>query len=373
MNPDRPHILVADDQPTVLLVLEAMLEDHYQVHAFEDGGPLMAYVNAGGRVDIVLTDVMMPGLDGFDLCRQLKAHPVTRGIPILFLTGLDRDADETFGLSLGAEDFIHKPFSPAVVLARVRAHLALAQARQELTQRNEELERVVQERTREIVRRREQLIAAQEATITALCTLAEVRDNETGNHILRTQHYVRLLGEELLEHPRFRSSLSDDRVRAIFKSAPLHDVGKVAIPDAILLKPGKLDTAEWAIMRRHCEYGRDAIVKAAGTLNGDESPFLNFAAEIAYSHHERWDGSGYPQGLAGEAIPLSARLMAVADVYDALISRRVYKPAFSHEQAVAMITTERGTQFDPDIIDAFSNLTDLFAHIARNYGDATQA
>lgn len=366
----KSTILIADDQPNILLVLEDLLDEQYEVHAFDDGKPLLAYLWEGGKADLILTDVVMPGIDGFEVCREVKADPGTRDIPLLFLSGLDSDTDEAHGLSLGAEDFIHKPFSPPVVLARVRNHLDLAEARRELRLRNVELEKIVEERTREIVRRGEQLIASHEATITALCNLAEVRDKETGNHILRTQRYVGLLAEALKDHPRFRDSLTEENRIMIYKSAPLHDVGKVAIPDDILLKPGKLSPEEWEVMKRHCEYGCSALAKAAGTLSEGGDAYLRVAADIACSHHERWDGKGYPEGLAGEDIPVSARLMAVADVYDALISRRVYKPAFAHEHAVGMIAAERGRQFDPDIVDAFLKLSAAFEDIARQYRDA---
>jgi len=319
----------------------------------------------------------MPELDGFEVCRRLKASESTRSIPVMFLTGLDRPEDEELGFSLGAEDFIHKPISPAVVIARVRTHLALSRATRALERRNADLELLVAERTAEIseqsrrlVTSKQEVIAAQAATITAFCALAEARDNETGNHIRRTQHYVRILAEALREHPRFKAELDEEVIQLLFKSAPLHDVGKVATPDAILLKKGKLTPEEWVIMKQHCEYGRNAILQAEKALGEvADASFLRYAAEIAYGHHERWDGTGYPQGQSGDAIPLSARLMAVADVYDALISRRVYKPPFPHEQALAMIVEDRGSHFDPDIVDALIQVAGEFASIARNFRD----
>jgi putative two-component system response regulator len=202
----------------------------------------------------------------------------------------------------------------------------------------------------------------------AFCSLADTRDNETGNHIRRTQSYVRAVAEALRGHPRFLS-LDDEVIALIYKSAPLHDVGKVGIPDVILQKPGKLDAAEWAVMQRHCQYGRDAIVTAEAELGDATNSFLRYAREIAYGHHERWDGNGYPQGLAGEAIPISARLMAVADVYDALVSVRVYKPAFSHERAMEIIAAERGKQFDPDVADAAIRIAPVLQGIAQRFAD----
>ena len=373
------HILAVDDRPDNLFVLDKLLRDQYILHVATGGLQALDYLSAGGSADLILLDVMMQDLDGFEVCRQIKLAPDHREIPVIFLTGLDSHADEERGLSLGAVDFIHKPFSAAVVLARVRNHLELSVATRALRAYSEDLERLVAERTREIVRqaqeltrRDHQLIAAQGAIIGALCTLAEMRDNETGNHIRRTQSYVRALAERLRPHPRFKNELNDDSIRSLYISAPLHDIGKVGIPDAILRKPGRLTPREWEVMQRHAEYGRDAIERAALEL-GEEGVFLRYAREIAHGHHERWDGTGYPLGLAGDAIPVSARLMAVADVYDALISRRVYKPPFFHDQAVAMIRAERGKHFDPDIVDAMLEIVDDFHAIARRFRDDEDA
>ena len=375
---ERPTILVADDLLENLLILEEVLDADYMVRAVTDGQQVLDYLNSGGGADMILLDVMMPVMDGFETCRRLKESPSTWDIPVMFLTSLESAADEARGLSLGAEDFIHKPFSPPVVLARVRNHMKLAHATRMLRDRNAGLEQLVAERTRDILRQSEelvqrerQLISAQSATIMAFCALAEARDNETGNHIRRTQHYVQALAEHLAGHPRFSDALQGDAVRLLFKSAPLHDVGKVAIPDAVLLKAGPLSAEEWAVMRRHCEYGRAAIAAAEKELALGGDSFLRCAKEIAYSHHERWDGTGYPQGLAGEAIPVSARLMALADVYDALISKRTYKPAYSHEHAVALIAEGRGGQFDPDMADALVAIGDTFREIAQRFRDDT--
>ncbi len=370
------HILVVDDQADNRLILEDLLGDHYAVHTVVSGEEAIDHLTLGHPADLILLDVMMPGIDGFEVCRRLKAEHRTREIPVLFLTSLDRAADEAHGLSLGAEDFIHKPFSPPVVLARVRNHLQLASTRRALERRNEDLATLVAERTQEVVqkseellRRSQEVLAAQGATITAFCSLAEARDNETGNHIRRTQNYVQALAKRLRNHPRFRAELDEESIRLLYRSAPLHDIGKVAIPDAILNKPAKLTADEWTIMKKHTEYGRDAIVQAESEFTQAHSSFLRLAREIAYGHHERWDGTGYPRGLAGEDIPTSARLMAVADVYDALISKRVYKPAFPHEQAIAMILEERGRHFDPDVVDALSDAAEEFAAIARHFSD----
>jgi len=371
------RILIVDDQPDNLLILEDMLGEHYSVHAACDGEAALTRLQDGGnRPDLMLLDVVMPGMDGFEVCRRIKASSDLRDIPVLLITSLDSAADEEYGLSLGADDFIHKPYSPPVVLARVNNHLKLAHATRVLRDRNQNLERLVAARTREILRQSEQLIrskqeviASQGATITALCSLTAVRDHETGGHIRRTQHYVRVLAERLRDHPRFSRELDDESIDMMFKSAPLHDVGKVAIPDAILLKDAKLTPAEWEIMRRHPTYGRDAIAQAEAELGDQGGSFLRFAREIAHCHHEKWDGSGYPQGLAGNAIPVSARLMAAADVYDALMSRRVYKEAYSHERAMQIIVAERGRHFDPDVVDALQGLAETCRDIAQRYRD----
>jgi putative two-component system response regulator len=248
------------------------------------------------------------------------------------------------------------------VLARVRNHLALKQQADFLRSKNEFLAAEVDKRTREVS-------AIQDVTILAMASMAETRDNETGNHIRRTQHYVRSLALKLKDHPRFRAHLTRLYISSLFKSAPLHDIGKVGIPDRILLKPGRLTPDEFEVMKTHTTLGRDAIRHAEQEL-GVRVKFLTIAKEIAYSHQEKWDGSGYPLGLKGEAIPLSARLMAVADVYDALISDRVYKKGMSHDEAVAIMREGRGAHFDPDILDAFLSMQDEFQAIAARYADS---
>lgn len=371
------RIIAVDDQPDNLLILEDYLGREYAVTTFGRGQQLIDYFTAGGEADLILLDVVMPMPDGYTLCRWLKGGPLTRDIPVMFLTSLESSTDEAFALSLGAEDFIHKPLSQAVVLGRVRNHLLLAQARKSLQDQNRTLERMVAERTRkiqeqsdELARRSSQIIAAQSATISAFCSLVEARDNETGNHILRTQHYMLALCEVMRLSPHHALELTDENITQIFKSAPLHDIGKVAIPDHILLKPGKLDPAEWEIMKRHAEFGAAAIAAAQGEIGNADTSFLEYARLIALTHHERWDGSGYPRALAGGDIPLAGRMMAVADVYDALISRRIYKPPYSHDEAIAMIVEERGKHFDPEIIDRMLTISGRFADIARRFADA---
>ncbi|MBF0256744.1 MAG: response regulator [Gammaproteobacteria bacterium] len=361
------EILCVDDEPLNLMVLEDVLAPHYKLYCAANGQQALEFLQMF-KVELILLDIIMPGMDGYETCRRIKSNPLTRNIPVLFISSLQESTEEAYGLSLGAEDFIHKPFAQPVVLARIHTQLELARARQQLRERNRHLQTLVEERTRDLLWEKQQVIAAQSATITALCTLAEIRDNETGNHIRRTQNYIRVLAEQLQDHPRFSAELNEEVINLLFRSAPLHDIGKVAIPDAILHKPDKLTVEEWQVMQTHPVHGRNAIVQAEAEI-GDSASFLRYAREIAYSHHEKWDGSGYPEGLAGEAIPLSARLMALADVYDALISKRVYKPAFSHEQSLQIISEGRGSHFDPDMVDALLALGDRFKQIALEFQD----
>ena len=372
----KQRVIAVDDQPDNLLIIEDFLGKTYDIITFGRGQAMVDYFEAGNRADLVLLDIVMPMPDGYALCNWLKGSPMTRDIPVVFLTGLENSEEEAYALSIGAEDFIHKPLSPPVLSARVRNHLALAQARRALQDQNRGLEKLVVERTRkiqgqsdELMRRTEQLISAQSAIISAFCSLVEARDNETGNHVLRTQHYVLTLCEKLSSHPRFSAELTQTNIPLIFKSAPLHDIGKVAIPDHILLKPGKLTPEEWRIMQQHAQFGADAIAAAEKEIGEGNASFLSYARQIALTHHERWNGKGYPRGLVGDEIPLAGRLMAIADVYDALISRRIYKPPFEHGAAVEMMRKERGKHFDPDILDCMLANSAQFKDIARCFAD----
>lgn len=358
---EKRSILVVDDTPDNLALMSGLLKDSYTVRIASSGEKALARVRGDAPPDLILLDVMMPGMSGHDVCRLLKDDPATRHIPIIFLTALTSDEEERIGLQLGAADFITKPVNPPILLARVATHLQMKLAADFLRDKNQYLEAEVQRRGR-------RLAAIQDVTILAMASLAETRDNSTGNHILRTQLYVRRLAGQLRNHPRFAGFLTEQTIDLLCKSAPLHDIGKVGIPDRILLKPGRLDPKEFEIVKTHCQLGRDAIEQAERRL-GVEVDFLQFAKEIAYSHQEKWDGSGYPQGLAGDDIPVSARLMAVADVYDALISHRVYKAAVSHDEAVAVIAQGRGTHFDPDMVDAFLAVADQLLSIALQFTD----
>ncbi len=357
----RSTILVVDDTLETLSLLGMLLKESYRVKVAKNGEKALEIANSTDKPDLILLDIMMPDMDGYEVCRRLKNEPYTQDIPVIFLTAKTDIADEEMGLELGAVDYIAKPISPPIVLARVKTQLHLKAAADFLKDKNDYLEQMVNKRTKEVS-------AIQEVMLFGLASLAETRDNETGNHIRRTQHYIKSLAQKLRSHPRFSPFLNDYFISMLFRSAPLHDIGKVGIPDGILLKPGLFEPTEYEIMKKHTTLGKEAIEKAEAKL-GIQVDFLQIAKEIAHSHHEWWDGNGYPQHLSGDNIPLSARLMAVADVYDAIISRRVYKKAFPHERAVATIAEGRGTQFDPDITDAFLDLQDEFKLIAATFVD----
>lgn len=357
----QPNILIVYDVPENLSVLGELLQPTYRVRAANSGARALQIANSPPPPDLILLDVMMPGMDGYQVLRELRNNATTRDIPVIFVTAMDGTDDEEKGLDLGAVDYITKPIRPAIVLARVRAQLELKRARDILSDHNAYLEQEVARRMAE-----NQLI--QEVSIHALAHLAETRDPETGNHLRRTQEYVRTLARGLKHHPRFSHYLDERTIGQLAQSAPLHDIGKVGIPDHILLKPGKLTPEEWAIMKTHAEIGAEAIAQAIAD-SARPVEFLQIAQEIARSHHEKWDGSGYPRGLAGDGIPISARLMALADVFDALICARVYKPPMPYEEAYSIIVSGSGTHFDPDVVDAFIREFDTFKRIADNYAE----
>ncbi len=359
----QESILVVDDTPENLELMNALLKNLYKIKVAKNGERALQIAISNNPPDLILLDIMMPEMDGYEVCRRLKADPITRDIPVIFLTAKSEIADEEMGLQLGAVDYITKPISPPIVMARVKTHLQLKAASDFLRDKNAFLEQEVAKRTQEIQ-------AIQDVTIVAMASLAETRDTETGNHIQRTQFYVQALAHNLQKNPRFSPILTEKFIESIIKSAPLHDIGKVGIPDHILLKPGRLTSTEFDIMKKHTTIGRDAIANAESKL-GISVDFLQFSKEIAYFHQEKWDGSGYPEGISREDIPISARMMAIADVYDALTSRRVYKEAMSHEEAVALIREGKGQHFDPDMVDSFLEIQDVFKEIAIKYIDST--
>jgi len=361
----QPSILIVDDSPENLTVLGELLAPHYVVRAATSGPRGLQLAEQAPAPDLILLDVMMPSMSGYEVLERLHAAPATRDIPVIFTTAMSATEDEQRGLMLGAVDYITKPLRPAIVLARVRTHLELKSARDRLRRDNDHLEAEVAQRVHEV-----QVI--QEVTIRALARLAEARDNETGNHILRTQAYVAALAARLARLPRFAAQLDEHTILLMARSAPLHDIGKVGIPDHILLKRGRLTAAEWDVMKTHAALGADAISRAEEDAH-QHVPFLIYAKQIARHHHERWDGSGYPDGLAGDAIPLAARIMALADVFDAMISRRVYKPALPFDQVRIVMAEGRGSHFDPDLLEVFLTHYEEFCDIARRHPDVEDA
>lgn len=357
----RATILVVDDTPANLTLMAQVLNKTYRVQLATSGAKALELARRAAP-DLVVLDVMMPGLDGYEVCRRLKAEARTRDVPVLFLTALSRPEDENAAFEAGGADFVHKPFNPTTLMARVRTQLALKAAQDRLRRDNGEL-------TVEVHARRREVEALRDTTLSVMVGMAEFRDADTGNHIQRTQEYVRTLATWLAAQPDAPPELTAEAIDALARAAPLHDIGKVAIPDRILLKPGPLDPDEWAVMKTHTTAGADLLQRAIARLGRDAGALLSFGRQIARSHHERWDGRGYPDGLAGEQIPLAARLMAVADVYDALISRRPYKPPMSHAEAMARLGEGGGTHFDPRVLQAAQACQQRFIQIATEWHD----
>lgn len=357
-----PTILVTDDTPENITLVSAIFKDSFKVKAATTGEKALRIARNDPFIDLILLDIVMPNMDGYEVCKQLKADERTKNIPVIFLTSKTDLEDEKHGLDLGAVDYIFKPLSPPIIKAKVITHINLKSVTDFLRDENAFLEQEVQRRTQEIQ-------AIQEVSILALASLAETRDKDTGNHLRRTQLYVGALAKALKRNPRFQEFLTDSNISLLFKSAPLHDIGKVGIPDRILLKPDRLDKTEFEIMKTHSIQGREAIERAENSL-GISMEFLNIAKDIVLYHHEKWDGSGYPEGLTRNEIPIPARIMALADVYDALICHRVYKKPMSHEEAASIILEGRGVHFDPEIVDAFIRVQDEFRRIANSYKDS---
>ncbi len=369
-------ILVVDDNKENLNVIGHLLRPLYHVRVANSGIRALEIARANPQPELILLDVMMPELDGYEVLRRLRADPTTHDIPVIFVTAMDADEDEEHGLLLGAVDYLSKPVKPALLLARVKTQLDLKAARDVLADQNAYLDA-------EVHRRMAENDLIKDFALHAMATLAEKRDNETGNHLHRTKAYIEALMDTLKEHPRFKQELEDPEARRrIAKAAPLHDIGKVGIPDAILLKPGKLSPEEFEIMKTHAAIGAQTINEAILSVQrgqaqiGEIDPatlraldFLEISKQIAGGHHEKWNGSGYPLGLSGDSIPLPARLMAIADVFDALMSKRHYKKAFSFEDTVQLIVDGRSQHFDPDIVDAFLMIKNKFLDIANQYAD----
>jgi putative two-component system response regulator len=336
----RPTVLVADDSPQNIELLSRVLRQDCRIKVATSGDKALQIVYSDEPPDLILLDIMMPDLSGHEVCRRIKANPDRRRIPVIFVTAMSSIEDESLGLSLGAVDYITKPISPPLVQARVRTHLALYD-------QSRELERMVAQRTAELVATRQQLIRR-------LGRAGEFKDYETGNHVIRMSHVSRIIG--------LHAGLGPDSLQLLFQAAALHDVGKIGVPDRILLKPGTLDDDELALVRQHPLIGAEII-------GHHDNELLAAARTIALAHHERWDGTGYPYGLQGEQIPLMARIVAIADVFDALMSVRPYKPAYAVARSLEIMQEERGRHFDPALLDAFMAGQHEVLQIMAQYGD----
>lgn len=336
-------ILVVDDNPDNIDVLTGILRPFYKVKA-SISGKVALKIASKQKPDLILLDIMMPEMDGYEVCQALKESPITRDIPVIFVTAKTEVEDEKHGFELGAVDYITKPVSMPLVLARIKTHLALYDQQRELT-------RQVAERTAQIETTRAEIIKR-------LGRAAEYKDNETGMHVIRMSYYSRFLAEEIGADPEW--------VELLFNAAPMHDIGKIGIPDRVLLKPGKLDEEEWKIMQKHVDYGADI-------LGNHDSPLLSLAREVALGHHEKWNGKGYPAGLSGEDIPLSARIVAIADVFDALTSERPYKKAWPMDKVISLLEEEAGQHFDPSLIPPFLACMPRILEIKEEYSDDKEA
>ncbi len=367
------EILLIDDESINLQALKNALSNHFGIKACKSGRAAFAMLQSGCIPDLILLDISMPEMDGYETLELLYSIPEFKQIPIIFVTASDNYMDEEKGFQLGAVDYITKPIRPSVVLERVKLHLELKSVRDLLNEKNKWLEEEVNRRVNE-----NQLI--QEAALDVISQLVETRDYDTGNHIYRTRLYVELLARTLSKTEKYKDSLSEYKIQQIAKASIFHDIGKIGIPDTVLMKPAKLTDEEYELMKTHCMIGVRAIQKALkkylNTFNGDtleEKPslirFFDEAIEIIKYHHEKWDGTGYPTGLAGEDIPISARMMMLADIFDALTSHRVYKEPWSFDEAVEWIESNAGIFFDPDLVAVFFSEKDNFYEILINYQD----
>ncbi len=359
----QPSVMILDADPERVACLETVLNKDYRVRAVISGQAALEACTEEPP-DLFLIDSALTNDVGVDICKVLKSNATTSQVPMIVI-GREGDIQhQKIMHRLGAVDVITYPIYSLTLLSRINAHLAAV--------KQDRLESVHCEfMGYEASKHKCEVNTLQEITLLTLASLAETRDIETGNHLKRTQNYVYALAQHMKHHPRYSHYLNQERIDLMFKCAPLHDIGKVGIADKILLKPGRYLPEEFEVMKGHPKLGHDAILNAQ-ELVGDNSEFLSIAKEIVYCHHEKWDGSGYPQGLAGDAIPIPARFMAIADVYDALISRRVYKTGMTHEEATQIIVAGQGKHFDPDLVDAFIELSDIFVAIAARFADSDQ-
>jgi putative two-component system response regulator len=351
---NQNDIIVVDDNPNNLNLLEEILmQQGHSVRLFPRGRLALAAA-LNNPPDLILLDINMPEVNGYEVCEQLKSTPELSGVPVIFLTALDAPEDRLRGFQCGGVDYISKPFHIEEVQARVGAHLKLRRLQQKIETDNCRLQELVEIQVKKIA-------DAQLATIFAIAKLVEARDLETGRHLERIQTFCWLLASRLGKHPKYASMVDRTWISNIFHASPLHDIGKVAIADEILLKPGPLTPDEYAVMKTHAAVGAQTLRSVHSRY--PDSEFIEMGIQVAGSHHERWDGTGYPEGLAGEEIPLCARILSVADCYDAIRSTRSYKATRSHEDASAVIRRESGKQFDPVVAAVYAEVADTFRRV----------
>lgn len=340
-------ILVVDDDKTNLIRAQKLLTPQYRIAASNSGNAALKYLEEH-RPALILLDINMPDMDGFEVMEQLRRNGKTVNIPVIFLTADNLAETEVKCFQMGAMDYVTKPFVPDILLSRVAKTI-------ELDQYRHNLEQMVQEQAEKITEDARRLNMIQDSVIVGMANLIESRDGSTGKHVKNTQMYVRMIAGELYKRQLFSGELTEEYIQDLSKAAPLHDVGKIKVPDAILQKPGKLTPEEFEEMKLHTTYSRRIIKTIIGDI--EDEHYVRIVEDIAMYHHERWDGTGYPAGLTGDGIPLSARIMAVADVFDALYEERCYKPPVRPVERIMQIMAEgRGTQFDPVIIDVFMEM-----------------
>jgi putative two-component system response regulator len=357
MNTERKTIFLVDDNLTNLTVGKTALAEHYNVFTLNSGDKLLKMLEKN-IPDLILLDIEMPEMNGYDVIKIIKNKEETKHIPVIFLTARDDVEGELEGLSLGAIDYITKPFSPALLIKRIETHLLIEFQKKELVNYNKNLQEMVEKKTKSV-------LELQNTILKTVAELVEFRDDITGGHIERTTSYLGVLLDALLVLGLYEKEITSWDLKLVLQSAQLHDVGKIAVRDNILQKPGKLTSEEFDEIKKHTTFGKEIIEKIKRKTS--EKAFLEHAEIFAATHHEKWDGSGYPRGLKGKDIPLQGRLMAIADVYDALVSDRPYKKAFPHEDAVHIISASKGTHFEPTLVDLFLKVADQFNHIAKSF------
>lgn len=351
------NILIVDDTAANLQILSSILRAQgYKVRPVPSGKLALKAVEKQ-IPDLILLDIMMPDINGFELCRELKRNPVFSEIPVIFISALTQVDEKVEAFNAGGVDYVTKPFNLEEVQARVATHLKIRQLQLQLEERNKNLQSLVMEQVKE-------LWDSQMAMIFALARLAESRDIETGKHLERVQSFCKRLSLQLLQDEHYNSEINDEFLTNIYHASPLHDIGKVSIPDSIMLKPARLTPDEFEIMKTHSELGAKTLEDVFRLYPGN--PFIKMGIDIARYHHEKWDGTGYPSGIKGLSIPLSARIMAIVDVYDALRSRRCYKSALSHEESCRIINAGSGKHFEPALVDAFNNSASSFEDIWKS-------